>query len=292
MQDSKYSQLSDRGVVRIAGPDVKILIEKLITNSLTSMTPNNAIHTGLLSPQGKILFDFFIKWSENDLIIDIARSYIDEFIKRLTIYKLRSNVTFEDSSGSLVVVAAWNLDANNFGHDIISYKDPRLPELGYRLILPIKRLPELAGKYVSEDEYHAHRTIIGIPEAGRDYKIGATFPHEALYDQLDSVDFTKGCYIGQEVVSRMQHRGSARKRIVPVSGDKSLTSNTEITADGINIGSIKSVTKNRGLALVRLDLAHEAKLKNVCLMADSAILTLEQRSWLRLDMSTGRSLDK
>ncbi|NQX79884.1 MAG: folate-binding protein YgfZ [Hyphomicrobiaceae bacterium] len=292
MSDTLYSKLPDRGVVLVSGPDVQILFEKLITNSLTSLSVKNAIHTGLLSPQGKILFDFFVTRAKGDLIIDIAHSSIDEFIERLAIYRLRSNVTFKNVSNSFAVMAAWGRNVSYFSDQIIKFEDPRLAELGRRYILPHERLHEFPGDCVSEKEYHAHRTIIGVPEAGHDFVVGNTFPHEALYDQLGSIDFNKGCFVGQEVVSRMQHRMIARKRIVPVCGDKPLISDSIIKIGDVKIGTIGSTIDNRGLALVRLDQAHEAKAKGINLMAGKAILNFERRSWLKLDLSTGRPLDE
>ncbi|MEO0809527.1 MAG: folate-binding protein [Pseudomonadota bacterium] len=285
------SQLTDRGIVRIAGADADKLLEKLITNSLEHLAPRMAIYSGLLSPQGKIMFDFFLIRAGSDLLIDVAQASLGDLIKRLTLYKLRADVSFEDMSGTWMVAAAWGKDAQSFPGGVIAFQDPRAAELGLRLILPHERLPELAGTHASEDDYHAHRICVGVPEAGRDFELGDTFPHEALYDQLYGVDFKKGCFVGQEVVSRMQHRGSARKRIVPVKADRDLVSGTEITVGTASIGTLGSVAGNRGLALMRLDRAHEATLSGTPIQAGAATIAIDQPHWLKVDMATGRSLD-
>ena len=132
----------------------------------------------------------------------------------------------------------------------IAYADPRLAALGFRLVLPKGDLAALGCDPASEADYHAIRISHGVPEGGRDYGFGEAFPHEALFDQLNGVDFAKGCYVGQEVVSRMEHRGTARKRIVPVEGEAPLPlSGTNVEADGVAIGTLGSVSGSSGLAL-------------------------------------------
>ena len=126
------------------------------------------------------------------------------------------------------------------------------------------------------------RIRLGVPEGGRDYDFGDTFPHEALFDQLNGVDFTKGCYVGQEVVSRMQHRGTARKRIVPVEGEAPLpASGTSIEAGGVPIGALGSVSGASGLALIRLDRAEEALARGKTLTAGGVKIALRRPSFAR-----------
>ena len=144
-----------------------------------------------------------------------------------------------------------------------------MPELGLRILLPANAdISGLGCALASEDEYHARRIALGVPEGGRDYTFGDAFPHEAMFDQLNGVDFKKGCFVGQEVVSRMEHRGTARKRIVGVEGEGPLPpSGTEIVAGSMPIGTLGSVAGSSGLALLRLDRAEEAKAAGVPLRA-------------------------
>ena len=134
----------------------------------------------------------------------------------------------------------------------------------------------------SEDEYHARRIALGVPEGGRDYIFGDAFPHEAMFDQLNGVDFKKGCFVGQEVVSRMEHRGTARKRIVGVEGEGQLPlSGTEIMAGSMPIGTLGSVAGSSGLALLRLDRAEEAKAAGVPLRAGEVTVAVRIPAWAR-----------
>jgi folate-binding protein YgfZ len=132
----------------------------------------------------------------------------------------------------------------------------------------------------SEAEYDAHRIGLGVPEGGIDFAFGDAFPHDADMDQLGGVDFDKGCYVGQEVVSRMEHRGTARRRIVLAEG-VGLTARTEITAAGKPIGQLTSTAAERGLALVRLDRAKEAMDQGQPILAGAASLTLALPPWAR-----------
>ena len=288
MSTIKLALLADRGIVRVSGTDAVTLLDGLVTNSLARLSEQPALHTGLLSPQGKILFDFFVVPEADDLLLDVQREQIDAFIKRLQFYRLRAAVEFHDETQALAVVAAWGEDKPAVPGGVLAFADPRNGELGQRLILPRERLSELPGNLVEEAEYHDHRIGLGIPEAGHDYTLADTFPHEALYDELASVDFRKGCFVGQEVVSRMQHRGTARKRIVPIIGEGVLKPEAEIRAGDSVVGHIGSVSKSRALALIRLDRADEAGRKGIALTANGTAIALAKPSWMKLDITTGK----
>ncbi len=287
MSTVKLAHLQNRGIVRISGSDTIKLLDGIVTNNLERLSKQQAIHSGLLSPQGKIQFDFFLIREGEDLLLETARDSVKSLIQRLTLYRLRADVTFEDQSEQLAVLATWGGTSHVPG-GVLVYEDPRNPDLGSRLILPVDRIAEIPGAHLTESDYHSHRISVGIPEAELDYALGDTFPHEALYDQLASVDFKKGCYVGQEVVSRMQHRGTARKRIVPVTASAALEAGTDVTAGEATIGTIGSVADGRGLALIRLDRANEAADKSVPLTAGDAELTITKPSWMTLDIATGK----
>jgi len=162
------------------------------------------------------------------------------------------------------------------------FADPRLPGLGWRCLFAMTGdwLIGEVGRAASAEDYAAHRIALGVPEAGKDFVLGDTFPHEALYDQLDGVSFTKGCYVGQEVVSRMQHRATARKRVVPVVGAAALpAAGTEIKADEVVIGTLGSTAGTRGLALLRLDRAAEMQAKGQSITAGGVALAIEIAPW-------------
>ena len=136
----------------------------------------------------------------------------------------------------------------------------------------------------AKPSYHARRIALGVPQGGRDYAYGETFPHEALYDQLDGVAFEKGCYIGQEVVSRMQHRGTARKRVVPIEGDGPLEAGAEVMTGKLPVGTIGSVDGTHGLALLRLDRAASAQAQGIPLKAGDTTITVRLPDYATFEM--------
>jgi tRNA-modifying protein YgfZ len=275
------SLLASRGVLRLRGADARKYLQGLITNDIGKAQGAGAIHAGLLSPQGKILFDFFVVEDGDGFLIDVAQVKAEELLKRLAFYRLRAQVEIAEEP-SLVVAAAWS-GTPGMPEGAIVYADPRLLELGFRILAPKgTNAADLGCEPAPEEDYHAVRIRQGVPEGGRDYAFGEAFPHEALFDQLHSVDFAKGCYVGQEVVSRMEHRGTARKRIVPVEGEAPLpASGTNVKVDGVPIGSLGSVSGASGLALIRLDRAEEALASGKTLTAGGIKIALRRPAFLR-----------
>jgi len=197
-------------------------------------------------------------------------------------YKLRSKVVISDVSDDYRVLAVWGPAAGSPGEaaHAVSFSDPRLPGLGLRILAEKDFADDIAAATgalaASADHYHAHRIGLGVPEGGKDYAFGDTFPHEALFDQLSGVSFTKGCYVGQEVVSRMEHRRTSRKRVVPIVAGSALPgSGTEIKIGDVAIGTLGSTAGNRGLALLRIDRAAEAAAKGVPLTAAGIPVSIE-----------------
>jgi len=270
------ARLPDRGVVAVTGPDALPLLQGLLTNDTGLLGTMPAIHAGLLSPQGKILFDFLVAKTADGVLLDVVHERAADLVKRLTLYKLRADVAIRDVSNDHAVLAAFGpgarLDAG------FAFPDPRLADLGWRAIVATG---EAGAATTPDSAYHAHRIGLGVPEGGRDFAFGDAYPHEALFDQLHGVSFTKGCYVGQEIVSRMEHRGTARKRIVPVMAETELRTGTPVTAGGIEIGAIGSVAGVRGLALLRLDRAEEAAAKGVALMAAETSVRIALPAWAR-----------
>lgn len=249
----RIARLAERSTVAVTGADAEKFLQGIITGDMDRLRSGSAIHAALLSPQGKMLFEFMVVGMQDGFRLETSRARAAELVKRLGLYKLRAAVQISDRSAEEDMYAAWG-----DGGDAIegAYADPRLPELGWRFA-------RAHGAPVPDTEsaaaYHAHRIAQGVPEAELDYALGDTFPHEACLDVLGGVAFDKGCFIGQEVVSRMQHRGTARKRFVMVSAQDALPPpRTEITAGAAAIGVMGSSAGRKGLALVRLDRAAEA----------------------------------
>jgi folate-binding protein YgfZ len=261
--ESEVAVLADRGVVSVVGPDAEKLLAGLITNDMTGLADDKAVYAALLSPQGKILFDFLVVKDGDRILLETARERAAELVKRLSMYKLRAAVEIRDVSADFGVAARWGVEFKAAPDGAVLFEDPRLPKLGSRVLIDAtKALVTLAalGAPASAEAYHAHRIGLGVPEGGRDFVFGDTFPHEALMDQLDGVSFSKGCFVGQEVVSRMQHRTNVRKRVVSVSAEHDLPAGPlPVLAGPVEIGRLGSTAGPRGLALLRIDRVAEAR---------------------------------
>ncbi len=278
--------LPDRGVVRIAGDEARGFLNGLVTCDMDKVIPGKAGFGALLSPQGKILFDFLIVEAEpqdgGGFYLDTPRVLAPDLIERLAMYRLRAKVTIEDMShrlGVAAVVGAPDIDPE----DYLSFTDPRLPALGLRLIAERADLERLGG---TPEDYHAFRIELAVPEGGKDFAYNDAFPHEVLMDQLHGVDFRKGCYIGQEVVSRMEHRGTARNRIVPVAyeGGFAPVEGVDVVAGGKVIGKAGSQHKGRGLAMLRLDRLGDALETGVPVTAGGIGLTASKPSFASFNL--------
>lgn len=282
--------LPDRGVLRVSGDEARAFLDRLVTSSVDALQPGAARFCALLTPQGKIIVDFIVTEATADdgggFYIDVPRALAPELTRRLTFYKLRAKVTIEDLSDRLGVMAVWGGDARATEHGLC-YPDPRLPALGLRVILPPQTAAEAAADLGAtlapdDDSYDAHRIALGIPRGGHDFIYGDVFPHETDMDQLGGVDFTKGCFIGQEVVSRMEHRGTARTRIVPIRyADASPLPGLPVVAGEKNVGALGSTAKGRGLALLRLDRVGDAMAQGTPISAGGVEIWLEKPHWAR-----------
>ena len=262
--------LEDRAVIAITGPEARLFLQGLITNDIERLEPGKGIYGALLTPQGKILFDFFLVEGDGAILVDCLASSRDALIKRFTMYKLRSKIVIEPRD-QLVVLALWQTAAA--GHAIV-YPDPRLTELGWRAIIS---KDEMRHDLSSGASYHAHRLVLGIPE-GSDFGTDKMFALDADLDELHAIDFDKGCYIGQELTARMKHRGTARKRLLPFEYTQTGTRDVPIKADGKEIAEITSEGDERGFALVRLDRLAEAG--RAALYAGERAIRLIKPLWL------------
>jgi len=204
----KAALLPERGVVKVAGEDARKFLDGLLTADIDKVTPEKAAFAALLTPQGKIMIDMIV--AENPAadgggyFLDVPRALAPTLVQRLNFYRLRAKVIVEDLSEVLGVMAVWDgADESDYG---LSYADPRIAALGSRCMLPphlvADAAADLGATQLEASEYEAHRIALGAPRGGLDFHYGDAFPHEADMDQLNGVDFQKGCYVGQEVVSR------------------------------------------------------------------------------------------
>ncbi|CAO4142379.1 CAF17-like 4Fe-4S cluster assembly/insertion protein YgfZ [Methylorubrum aminovorans] len=240
--------LPDRAVVAVSGPDALPFLQGILTCNVETLPEGEARLGALLTPQGKIQFDFLVSRAGDGVRLDVAAERVPDLVKRLGLYRLRAKVTIA-ADPTLGVAAAWN--GAETAAETMRVRDGRLPALGERLYFAEGAFSADA----TEADYHAHRIGLGVPEGGRDFALSDAFPHEALMDQLGGVDFKKGCYVGQEVVSRMQHRGTARTRILPIvyRDGPAPEPGTEVTAGARSLGVTGSRAGARGLATIRLD---------------------------------------
>lgn len=285
----KSAFLPDRGVVKVAGEDARNFLNGLVTTDVDRLKPGLGRFGALLTPQGKIIVDFLITEAPaghgGGFLIDCPKALADSLATKLKFYKLRAKVTVDNLSDDLGVLAAW--DGQPAAQPDLAFVDPRNDGLGYRILIPEnlkQKLSDLIGaQLVDAAEYEAHRIALGVPRGGLDFMYGDAFPHETNMDRLAGVDFDKGCYVGQEVVSRMQHRGTARTRSVKVLLDgASPEPGTTILAGDKPVGTIGSTAGGKGIALVRIDRVADALDAGQPLTAGGLPLTLAEPDVVRI----------
>jgi folate-binding protein YgfZ len=249
--------LDDRAVLAISGPQARDFLQGLVTNDIAGgLAPGSGLYTALLSPQGKILFDFLVTEGDGALLLDVARSSRDALLKKLTMYRLRSKIEIEarDQLGVYVNLKGHPDNRSlSYADRAVSFADPRLAALGVRSIGALAEMPaNLPGPRL----YHQHRLALGVPEAG-DFGVEKIFALDAGLAELNGVSFTKGCYIGQELTSRMKHRATSRKRILAATAEMPLPAAGPVTKGGVEIGELVSSHGNSAFALIRLDRLEE-----------------------------------
>ena len=269
--------LPGRGVVAVAGPDAKAFLQNLVSNDVDRVGPNRAIYAALLTPQGKYLFDFFIVQAGERLLLDCEAARAEALTKRLSMYRLRSKVELSDASAEFDVSAAFgsraaaelglpeDAGAAQAQDGGVVFVDPRRAAAGARAILPRGRilpLPEAA-----PEDYDRWRLSLGLPDGSADLEIEKATLVESGFEALNGVDFSKGCYVGQEVTARMKYRGLAKKRLMAVALEGEAPPGTPILLDGREVGELRSARDGAGLALLRVEQAEEAVRKGVPLTA-------------------------
>src|SRR5580693_5338980 len=285
----KAAFLPDRGVVKITGETARDFLNNLITTDTTHLQPGLGRFGALLTPQGKITVDFLIAEAPaghgGGFLIDCPKVLAQTLADKLGFYRLRAKVGIENLSDSLGVLAAWDGEAAL--KPDLTFTDPRNAKLGLRILVPAELAPKAAdligAELVDASAYEAHRIAKGVPRGGLDFMYGDAFPHETNMDRLAGVDFDKGCYIGQEVVSRMQHRGTARTRTVRLLlGGSAPEVGSAITAGDKSVGTMGSAADGHALALIRIDRASEALEAGTPLTAGGLAIRIAEPDELRL----------
>jgi folate-binding protein YgfZ len=275
--------LPDRGVVKVSGEDARNFLNGLVTTDVSELKPGLAKFGALLTPQGKIIADFLITEAPaghgGGFLFDCPRALAQALTDKLRFYKLRAKVTVENLSDSLGVIAAWGGELAM--QPDLTFADPRAGTLGFRILAPQELAAKVAvligADLVEPGAYEAQRIACGVPRGGLDFIYGDAFPHETNMDRLHGVDFDKGCYVGQEVVSRMQHRGTARTRTVKIILDgPAPEAGASILAGDKPVGTIGSAADGKGLALVRTDRVADALAAGLALTAGGLPLHLAE----------------
>jgi folate-binding protein YgfZ len=279
--------LPERAVIRITGEDATHFLQGLVTSDVGSLKAGEARFAALLTPQGKILFDFLVIAISGDegggFLLDLPRALEGDLAQRLGFYKLRARIEIARRPDLAIWAILDGAAPADFG---LAYPDPRHKGLGTRIVLPAEGAEATfrdANFALGEAlEWQKKRIALGVPEGGQDFTYGDTFPHEADMDQLGGVDFKKGCFIGQEVVSRMEHRGIARTRVVPIAYEHAAPlGGVEVKIGERSAGFVGSTANGRGLAKVRLDRVEEGLAAKERLSAGNVSITLVKPDWAK-----------
>ena len=298
MTNTHFAKLPDRAVLKIGGPEKRDFLQGLITNDMEKLAADNAIYAALLTPQGKIIADFFLVERGDDFLLDCDAQIAPALLKRLTMYKLRADVTIETLGDEHVAVLFGADAATTSGlvgtpgatiqnGDATLFVDPRHADLGARLIaLDLDAALASIGAEtsdVSPEAYKAHRIGLGVAEGTGELGTENMFALEANMAELNGVDFKKGCYVGQEVTARMKHKTTLRKRIVPLSSDNPLPDgDATVSAGDRTIGDLCATSGTAALALLRLDRLEEAQASGDAPQVGDLAVTPTNPPWLEI----------
>lgn len=297
MEDNWAIPLEERGVLRAEGPDLREFLQGLISNDVARVAPDRAIWSALLTPQGKFLHEFFLAQSGEAFLIDCEAARSDDLLKRLSRYRLRAKVDLENISDEYHVAVSFGDQVHGrFGLPPergqaaplgtgIAFVDPRLPQLGVRLIAPKAEIAALApdgGRNHSRSDYEQLRMEMGVPSGSQDLEVERATLLENGFEELDGVSFSKGCFIGQELTARTKYRALIKKRLLPVRIEGPVPPpDTPVMAGEREVGVMRSAAGTVGLALLRLD-----RLDAGGLAAGGASLRIEKPDWIQFTAPT------
>ncbi len=237
---TRIARLDSRALIRVSGPDARPFLHNLLTQDVETLTDGELRFAALLSPPGRLLFDLFLIGEADGVLLDVAADRRDSLLQRLSMYKLRAQVTVEPDDRP--VFASWPEVADGFT------ADPRTPGLGGR------RIGGAVEPDATEADWQAHRLAVGVPDPALDAPSDKTYPIEANFDLLNGIDFQKGCFVGQETTSRMKRRGSIKTRMLPLAFDGPPPPfGAEVLNGELRAGEVLSGRDGAAMALVRLD---------------------------------------
>ena len=280
--DSSVFQLTDRSVLCLEGPDTIALLERLVTNDTRDWEPGAARYGGLLTPQGKVIADFLAVRTPDGVWLDVAKAYIEDLAKRLKMFRLRSQVEIEIRSDLSVFASAAPSVLPPEG-EALAYRDPRYPDGRMRAFAADGIID---GAQQDLQAYHADRIAHGIAQQGVDFGAAEVFPSDINMDVLGGVALNKGCFVGQEVVSRMHRRGKIRKRTLRLASPEGLAGAPGDALMAPNpIGQLTSATSGQGLALIRVDRLLQAERAGEPILLNESSVTIEKPDWLAAELA-------
>lgn len=279
-----------RAILAVGGADAGHFLNNLLTANIETLATGAGAPAALLTPQGKIIAEMLVFNASDEeplFLIDVGSGFADDLIAKLTTYRLRAAVSIDRLGEPATVLVCLDCGgrAEIAGDDFYTFRDPRHPSLGHRLYGPLDTLAAVAGRIGRAEPtvYHQRRATLGIPEAGQDYIPTETFPHEINLDQLGGIDFRKGCYIGQEVVSRMEHRGTARTRtmILTTRNGFGLLGGLEVRAGDVLLGRAGESYGSTLLAQIRIDKLSDALQSNTAILAGGVELNIRKPEYAK-----------
>jgi tRNA-modifying protein YgfZ len=265
--------LPDRALITVSGPEAEHLLQNVVTNDLEILKPGELRPGALLTPQGKILFDFLVSRDAEALRIDVRADVADDLARRLMMYRLRAKAEISKPIQADAVVS-WQSDSTPSRDDSTTLHDMRFGEANV-----IRNYGNSAADADGIENWTALRVRHAVAESGADFELGDAFPHDVLLDQNSGVGFRKGCYVGQEVVSRMHHRGTARRRVLLANAESRLTAGASITSNGRDVGTIGSVSGNSAIAIARIDRVKDAVDTGTQILAGDVPVELTIPDW-------------
>ena len=267
MKKDEIIILEDRGLISITGDDVKEYLQNIITNDIEKVDYNNSIFSALLSPQGKYLHEFFIIHTDRGYFLDCDNRSKEDLIANLSKYKLRSKIKLEDLSNDYVIgiISAKKFkeiqSENKRPTNTILYResplfiDPRNNELGARILSSLEKLhltiKKLNLKIIDISKYFILAHSLGVPENGLTNLKDQLFGLEANFEDLNAIDFKKGCYVGQENTARMKLKNKLRKRLLAINADQEIQIGDDLNFGEIKVGKIL-INKPYSFALIKL----------------------------------------
>ncbi len=290
---AKITMLPGRGFIQVGGPEAVQFLQGLVSNDVAKVAPDRAIYAALLTPQGKFLHDFFITANGDGFLLDCEAERRADLVTRLKRFRLRSKVELTDVTDQWVTAAAWGEDAlSALGLSAetgaaapcgggIAYTDPRHLGLGARVLMPSGQSDSLPADFEQAEpaEYDSLRLSLGIPSGPAELPVERAFLLESGFDELNGIDWQKGCYVGQEVTARTKYRGLLRRRLAPVTIDgEPAADDTRIMAEGRDVGELRFHAGGRGLALIKL----ESIASGLPLTCGGAALTAHVPDWWQM----------